>query len=65
MRAMGLGVVIKAGKGSKLKEGDNVHGPCGELIHFMYSEGKRTQRDFRLDGICCHEGQGLTENCVS
>ena len=40
MRALGLGVVIQAGEGSKLAPGDHVTGTVGEYMH-TWSRGRR------------------------
>jgi hypothetical protein len=57
MRALGLGVVIQTGPGSKFKVGDAVTGPFGiyDLYYHLVSVVDYTGR---LDRIRPYEGQG-------
>jgi len=62
MRALGLGVIVEAGPGSRFKVGDNVSGAWGEFC--LVPSNHQITRIFRYDGICNHEGQKLGQNCV-
>lgn len=58
MRSQGLGIVIEAGEGSKCNVGDFVSGAWGECHVGSVQVESRYTIIYRLDGVCCNEGQG-------